>query len=798
MSRSVTLVCVLLLVGYCLVSSGQAEPEGAAIARKPRYSWRQTDSSLALLNHGRIVWQLNFNKKEGKPYFHPVGLTDGTVLTWLRPADHRWHRALWFSWKYINSLNYWEEDPKTGLSQGRTEIVFIKAIPQDDYSARIAMGLSYHPPDKPAVLTESRLITVSAPDENGRYRIRWRSTFTAGAEDVLLDRTPIPGEKGGKSWGGYAGLSVRMAKATRGWQFVNSEGRKDKEAHGKRARWVDFSGELADGKEAGIAIFDYPGNLRHPTPWYVAKGMPYFSPAVLFNKSYTLAAGKSLTLRYRILIHPGRADRDMLEGELKAFLKTSGIEVRIKSAEKLKQLALAALMYAYDHKGKFAADLNKLKPYLGKENLFEWIVENVEYIGEGKMTDVRRPHRRAVAYDRTLLGKGYGTNVAFMDGHVEFLRPEQLEKLGIKPGRKTNVEVEEKSNSFAQEQILGSTDKLVSKDLRIIPVIKPHITIEHKRRVDTVLFLPNGKALISESFGEGVKVSDTQSGNLLRSFPRGYAVNSMAMSHDGATLAIGTNRGTAEIWSIETLNLEKRFQVTEWSIYAVALSPDGKMLASCAADGTIQLWDIESSRLLYSLGKKGGRMISMSFSGDSKFIAALSRTGRISVWDVANGQLVGALHIKRISEIGSIAFCPDRSSVAIAAPDGIRFWNPQNDGQIRMIELPDSINPEKTINGLGPNSRPIYMGMTIVSCDCKTAATVIEDGSIVVWDIKTRAIQQKLAGLRIPDSAGGGIRAITFSPDKRLLASGNRNGTVEVYRLVEEIVVKGPYVQVED
>lgn len=324
--------------------------------------------------------------------------------------------------------------------------------------------------------------------------------------------------------------------------------------------------------------------------------------------------------------------------------------------------------------------------------------------------------------------------------------------------------------------------------------LKPYISFKHKDRVDKVLFTPDGSRILSESFKDDLKISETLTGKLLRTLPfNGYSANSMALSSDGVFLAVGTNTGKVKLWDIKSMRLQKTFPVTEWSIYAVALSPDGKMLGSCAADGTIQLWDIESSRLLYSLGKKGGRMISMSFSGDSKFIAALSRTGRISVWDVANGQLVGALHIKRISEIGSIAFCPDRNSVAIAAPDGIRFWNPQNDGQIRMVELPNSINPEKIINGLGPDSRPIYMGMTIISQDCKTAATVIEDGSIVVWDIKTRAIQQKLAGLRIPDSAGGGIRAITFSPDKRLLASGNRNGTVEIYRLVEGIVVKEPY-----
>ncbi|MFH1715963.1 MAG: DUF6807 family protein, partial [Planctomycetota bacterium] len=172
---------------------------------KPAFSWRQTDGSLALLNHGRVVWQFNFDKKDSKPYFHPVCLTDGTELTWHRPPDHPWHYGLWFSWKYINGLNYWEEDPKTGLSQGRTEIEYVRVEPHDDYSANIVMRLGYHPPGAPTVVTEQCRLTISRPDENGSYRIDWNSEFSAVAGDVLFDRTPIPGEKDGKSWGGYAG-----------------------------------------------------------------------------------------------------------------------------------------------------------------------------------------------------------------------------------------------------------------------------------------------------------------------------------------------------------------------------------------------------------------------------------------------------------------------------------------------------------------------------------------------------------------------------------------------------------------
>jgi len=155
---------------------------------------------------------------------------------------------------------------------------------------------------------------VSAPDASGQYTIDWRSTFTAGPNEVALTRTPIPGEKGGRGHGGYAGLSVRMAKGTRGWAALDSEGRKGKAIHGKAARWVDCS-----GPGGGLAVLDHPTNMRHPSPWYYNAGMPYFSPAVLFNAPFTLPAGKSLSLRYRLLVHAGPADAKRIEKQWQAF-----------------------------------------------------------------------------------------------------------------------------------------------------------------------------------------------------------------------------------------------------------------------------------------------------------------------------------------------------------------------------------------------------------------------------------------------------------------------------------------------
>lgn len=308
---------------YNLPAPKPAAAGTAAVAAAPGLAWQRTDSSIALTSGGPVIWQLNWPKEAAKPYFHPVALAGGEELTWLSPPDHPWHRSLWFAWKELNGLNYWEEDARTGQAQGRTEVTEVKVDPRADHSAAIDMALSYHPPGQPAVLAEKRSIFVSAPDAEGAYRIDWKSLFTATGGDVLM--------KGGTAGGGYAGLSARIAPKTRDWRLLDSEGREDvpgegvaKNTHGQRARWLDFSlVDAATGRACGISILDHPANLRHPSQWHnVIEGkipFGYFSPAPLWSEPYTLAAGKELALEYRIAIHPGRWTRERLEREWKAL-----------------------------------------------------------------------------------------------------------------------------------------------------------------------------------------------------------------------------------------------------------------------------------------------------------------------------------------------------------------------------------------------------------------------------------------------------------------------------------------------
>jgi len=305
---------------WCLI--GLVVALGGHLRGESGLSWKQEPGTLALRRNSEVVWQLNFRTEEGKPYFHPLRTMNGEVITDLRPGDHPWHRGLWFSWKLINGINYWEENPTTGKSEGISELVSSEVETRADFSARITMKLSYHPPGKAEILSEERLIEVSAPDPSGDYRMDWSSKFhaTASAE---LSRTPLPEEAGGKAWGGYAGLSLRLAKSLKGGVFSSDRiapGERDKKAHGSRSNWFAFT--LPGGKRGGIAIFN-AGTNPPTTRWYITPEMPFLSPAVLWQKPFRLAKGDSLSLKYRVLVFNSAAGRSRLTEEWKRISKKS-------------------------------------------------------------------------------------------------------------------------------------------------------------------------------------------------------------------------------------------------------------------------------------------------------------------------------------------------------------------------------------------------------------------------------------------------------------------------------------------
>jgi len=272
-----------------------------------RAEWQQDGVSVAWRDGSNVVWRFSFDPKRGKTFFDPVA-AHGTTFTNFKPQDHPWHYGLWFSWKYINHVNYWEENRATGKAEGATRWTTPDIATRPDGSATIQLKVSYTHPGGRVDLTENRELNVSAVKADGSYTIDWRSAFVAGKEGAVLDRTPMPGEPKGAVNGGYAGLGLRMAGPPLTFSVLCSTGAVDRFVS-ERAR--PFAAALAcnfsmDNHDlGGIAIFNDGSNIGD-NAWYVvnSKQMRFACAAILAPKIITLKPGEEMKLHYRIAVQP--------------------------------------------------------------------------------------------------------------------------------------------------------------------------------------------------------------------------------------------------------------------------------------------------------------------------------------------------------------------------------------------------------------------------------------------------------------------------------------------------------------
>jgi hypothetical protein len=270
--------------------------------------WLRENTSIAWRNGTNTLWQFTFDPKKGKPFFHPIS-TGGPAFTNFKPEDHPWHYGLWFSWKYINKANYWEEDRQTGKAEGKTQWSTPSIETKSDGSAVIKLDVTYTHPSGRVDMMENRELKISAPTSDGSYTIDWNAQFTAGKEGAILDRTPMPGEPDGRVNGGYAGLGLRMASQPLSFSALCSTGAvaqfvSDRARPNAAAVAFNFTEGIRD--VGGIAIFSDPANAGENAPWYIvnSREMRFACAAVLAPKVINMPPSGKMSLKYRIAVRP--------------------------------------------------------------------------------------------------------------------------------------------------------------------------------------------------------------------------------------------------------------------------------------------------------------------------------------------------------------------------------------------------------------------------------------------------------------------------------------------------------------
>ena len=284
---------------------------------------------------GKHVATYNPGIEEGKPFFYPLTGPTGENMTrhWpqtdLRKGeadDHVHHRGIWYGLGNVNGLDFWHfPGTKKGKAFGR---IVHKGVNKNLISGgKITVGTKsdwVNHETGAVVLQDTREFSFSHT-KTGSLVLDTKITLVASQGDVL-----IKDDKEG-AWSIRVPATMRLEGTVAKGGIRNSNGTDGKDAWGKRAQWVHYFGPDEKGHAAGVAIFDHPSNLRHPT-WWHARHYGLFTANPFgqgnFEKEtakgagdYTIKKGDSLTFRYRTIFHAGEKDSVDLKAEFEAFSK---------------------------------------------------------------------------------------------------------------------------------------------------------------------------------------------------------------------------------------------------------------------------------------------------------------------------------------------------------------------------------------------------------------------------------------------------------------------------------------------
>ncbi|WP_369052791.1 DUF6807 family protein [Kineococcus terrestris] len=296
-------------------------------------TWRASDATSAELlgPHGQQLARFEWGPRANHPYVTDLrSLGHRGVLTTHAPHDHRWHHGLWFSWKFVDDVLFWEDHPGYGGNRGQLGRSAVTAhdVTGGADGPAVRQELEWRSDAGDLLLTEVRHLTATTDTGvEGTWALDWDQTWTAIAA-VRLSTTPWPETP----WGGYAGLSYRPARAmATGEVLMGPDGRSGvSDLHGQRLAWAAYSGAV-DGAETdepdapahgGVALLPHPGDHGAPHPVYAASaadGFGFLATAPLMHADRRLDRGEELRARARVLVLPGAARGGDLDTAHRAY-----------------------------------------------------------------------------------------------------------------------------------------------------------------------------------------------------------------------------------------------------------------------------------------------------------------------------------------------------------------------------------------------------------------------------------------------------------------------------------------------
>jgi WD40 repeat protein/serine/threonine protein kinase len=307
-----------------------------------------------------------------------------------------------------------------------------------------------------------------------------------------------------------------------------------------------------------------------------------------------------------------------------------------------------------------------------------------------------------------------------------------------------------------------------------------------------------------------VKLWDVESQKAVRALSgHSDSIYAAAFSPDGDRLATCSADQTVKLWNVANGNLLRTFRGHVDEVLDVDFSPDGNLLASASKDGIIKLWDVSAKASQNPLAES---VSPLGFTADGSFLA-LATNDLLIAFDPATLQreatqefcghegetnrLFGAL-LAGGNILPLLIANPGRSQprlqlwdllrsdlmCSVDAVDPFPAYAPKK-GLLATVTTNDTISlwqlPEVVRRCVLTNCSSVNHNMAF-SADESLLATPEEAEAgyeTRLWSVHRNELHERA----LQGQNKRGFDGFAFSPDSRMLARGNWNGLISVWRL---------------